>query len=362
VRPRILFSNVGIDTNVFNEHDDPKEDFTATVTPALDAALRIGFARITGTTLSDFVYYRDFADERSADPSVQGRAEFELGRFKPYVLGSAMRTEARLNREIDERALRTAKTYGAGVDVKVATRTTLGLRFREEQARFDEDETFRGVNLSQTLDNNVRYLEGTIGFELTPITTFSVIVSREEALFEFTPIRDSETLRITPTLAFSPMGLINGSASFGYRRFEGKNPELPEYSGFVAAGNVTALVADRVKLETRFLRDVQYSYEQQTPYYLLNSLRVTGTTPIAGAFDMRLTGGLEGSSYRALGGATVEGKDHFVVYGAGTGYRFGTDARLGIDVEILERTSERDPAFEYRATRIFASFTWGATK
>jgi hypothetical protein len=42
VRPRIVFANVGVDNNVFNEFENPKSDFTATISPDLDLSIRPG--------------------------------------------------------------------------------------------------------------------------------------------------------------------------------------------------------------------------------------------------------------------------------------------------------------------------------
>ncbi|PYR78775.1 MAG: hypothetical protein DMF86_05160, partial [Acidobacteria bacterium] len=53
--PSMTFTNVGIDTNVFNEPVDPKRDFSATVTPKIDARLRVRSLRVTGSTSIDTV-------------------------------------------------------------------------------------------------------------------------------------------------------------------------------------------------------------------------------------------------------------------------------------------------------------------
>ena len=44
--PSVALTNLGIDTNVFNEVDDPKSDFTFTVSPQVDASLRLRRARL----------------------------------------------------------------------------------------------------------------------------------------------------------------------------------------------------------------------------------------------------------------------------------------------------------------------------
>ena len=124
------------------------------------------------------------------------------------------------------------------------------------------------------------------------------MVSKEETRFDLSPLRNSDTLRVVPTLTFSPLGLITGTASIGYRRFNGLDPSLPDYSGLVSAGSIGILFVSRYKLDTTFTRDVRYSYEDDLPYYLVTGGRATLAVQAFGEFELRVLGGRESMAYR----------------------------------------------------------------
>jgi hypothetical protein len=358
-RPRLLFSNVGIDNNVFNEHTNPKKDFTATVSPDLQISLHPDRFRFTYTSGTDLVYFRKYTSERSRNTTAAVRADVDLTWLKPFASFSAANTNARPNAEIDSRVRHRPRTYTAGTTVKVASRTSIGLLGRRTRETFDE-RRFRGEDLARSLNTEVTAYESSFNVELTPLTTFSIVAVKEEQRFERAPERNADSIRVAPTFTFSPLGLVTGSASFGFRRFNGLDPTLPDYSGFVSTGTVGFLFYDQYKLDTTFTRDVRYSYERALPYYLVGGIRATLAAQTFGPLDLRIMGGRESMDYRALDGVGAPGEDRLVLYGAGLGFRLGTRARFAVDAEFSHRSSERDESREYRNRRIVALLNWGA--
>jgi hypothetical protein len=358
-RPALMFKDVGIDNNVFNEPTNPKRDFTSTFTPALEVSTHPGRARLTYTTATDFVYFQKYTAERSRNTSMGGRAEMDLSWLKPFASFSAAVTSARPNSEIDARVRHEPRTYTAGTTVKIASRTSIGILGRRTTETYDENAFFRGQDLARALNTTMRAYESSVNFELTPFTTFSIVGGKEEQRFEHAPERDADSIRIAPTLTFSPLGLITGSASFGYRRFNGLDPSFPDYSGFVSSGSVGVLFYDRYKVDTTFTRDARYSYERTLPYYIVSGVRAALSAQTVGPIDLRLLGGHEALSYRALAGGTVPARDRVLVYGGGVGYRIATRARFAVDAEFSHRLSERDESREFRNHRLVALLTWG---
>ena len=59
LNPTLALTNAGIDTNIFNdaEADQPKRDFTLTVTPQADVWLRMGRTWLMGNIKEDIVWY-----------------------------------------------------------------------------------------------------------------------------------------------------------------------------------------------------------------------------------------------------------------------------------------------------------------
>jgi hypothetical protein len=358
--PRVSFTNVGIDYNVFNERTNPKRDFTFVAVPDLEVALHPGRLRLTYTTGAEFVYFREFTSERSVNRRFGGTADLDLTMLKPFATVSFAHTSARPNAEIDVRARHHPRIFTAGTRLKLATRSEMVFTVREARDTYDEGLEFRGVELARTLDQKTRAYDTAFNVALTPFTTVGLVVSAEREEFRNSPLRNSETLRIAPKVTFSPLGLITGSASVGYRRFRGVDPTLPDFSGLVSTGTVGILFVGRYKLDTTFTRDVQYSYEDIVPYYLVTGVRGTLAMQSVGLLELRALGGRESMDYKAGAGTPSAGADRLLSYGAGAGYRIGRRARIVVDLEFVHRTSSRDLSREYRNQRIAASLTWGA--
>lgn len=360
IRPRLLFSNVGVDYNVFNEHTDPKRDFTFTTAPDVEVSVHPGRLRVAYTSGSEFVYFHKYTSERKVNRSFSARADLDLGMLKPFASMSSAHTSARPNSEIDLRARHHPRTYAGGTSLKLASRTSIAFSARRSTDFYDDGFEFRGVDLSKSLDNETMGYESSLNLELTPFTTVSLVAGKDRQRFDHDPVRNADSIRVAPTVTFSPLGQITGTASVGYRRFRGIDPALPDYSGFVSSGAIGLILGGQYKLDTSFTRDVRYSYEESLPYYIVSGGRATLAVQTAAALDVRFTAGRESMNYRALAGATSPGTDLQTVYGAGVGYRIAERLRLVLEAEFTHRTSERDESREYRNKRLVTTLNWGA--
>ena len=360
LKPRLALTNVGFDNNVFNESTDPKRDFTFVASPDLEVSVQPGRLRLAFTTGTEFVYFREYTSERSVNRNFAGRAELDLTILKPFVSVSSGQTSSRPNAEIDIRARHHPRLYTAGTRLKVASRSELVLTAREVRDSYEDGVEFRGVELARTLDQRTRGYDAAFNVALTPFTTTGLVVTREEERFDHSPLRDSDSWRIAPTVTFSPLGLVTGTASAGYRQLNGIDPSMPDYEGVIASGSVGILFVSRYKLDTVFTRDVRYSYEETLPYYLVTGVRATLAAQAVGRLEVRALGGRESMTYRARDVVTVPGRDRLTSYGAGLGYRVGERARVVLDLEIFRRTSTVDPVRAYRNQRLTAGLAWGA--
>jgi Putative beta-barrel porin 2 len=359
--PTLAVTNLGIDDNIFNDATDPKRDFTMTVTPRLQSRFRTGKVLLSGTVATGLVYYQTYDDERSIDYTADGRVDVDLGWFQPYALASLLDTRERLNVELDDRAPRTQTAFAAGARMLLSPKTGIVVDFRQAGLDFAEGTTFDGVPLSQSLNSTTKTLEGGLEFYLTPLTTFSVVASRQTDRFDQALEKDADTFRILPTIRMEAPAIIRGSLAVGYRRFSAIDPETPDYGGLVMQGSLTHTFGEQTKVDLSLSRDVQYSFEETEPYYLTTGLRVVLTQQLGGAFDLRAIVGRDRLDYReeATSGVPNDSRvDRASVIGAGAGYRFQSNLRTGVDVEYAKRTSEV-PNRQYDRTRVFASMTYG---
>jgi hypothetical protein len=362
INPALVVRDVGVDNNVFNENTDPKSDFTFTVTPRADVIFQPRRLKFTYSTAVDYVYFQKYTTERGTNQSSQVRVDFDLGRLRPFASVGGANTRARYNQEIDARARHSDRTYSGGLGIQVASRTSVTFAARRTTTDFEQGSTFRGEDLARAFNSRLDAFDGTLGLQLTPITSLSLVVTEERQRFDLADDRDSDTLRITPTVTFSPGGLLNGSAAVGYRHFNGRSPSLPDFSGIVAVVNVGATIMGRHRLDTSFARDLRYSYETETPYYLTTGGTATLTTQISGPFDVKLTGTRQALDYRqttGMGIAATAGDDVYTAYGAGVGYRIRQRFRVGLNADWSHRKSDRAAERAFRNNRLFATVTWG---
>lgn len=356
--PTLVLRGIGIDDNVFNEAENPKRDFTFTAVPHLETVLRPPRTHLSFRTGAEFVYFRDYADERHINRTVGARVEFDLTRFHPFAAATATRFRERPSAEIDLRARNRTRSYTAGVRLPFGPVVSATVAARRQTSRYDPGQEFRGSDLDLELNSETRGIDGTLAFQVTPITAVSVIVSRDEDRFELSRLRDSDSLRVSPTVTFTPLGAFSGSAFVGWRRFDAADPAIADYSGLVAGGTVGVHIVDRYHVEASFSRDVRYSYERATPTYLWLSGRGALRMDLFGGVDVRLGGGRDVIDYRArLDADGLVPRDTVVSYGGGVGYSIGQRLRLAVDGERSTRRSAL-PLRGYTGNRVFGSLTW----
>jgi hypothetical protein len=359
LRPSVSITNIGNDSNVFNDADNPQEDFTATAVPRLVARVRGGRLLLSYNSAAEIVYFRKFTSERSVNTTTDLRLDGNFGRLQPYVSAGWVATKERLNSEVDVRSPRTQQAYAAGVRMLLASRTAVVVSARRLAVDFDEAARFRGVDLSRTLNSRTDSVDAGLQLLLTPLTTFSMTASLQRDRFDAAPERDSDTLRLLPALQFDPTSLIRGSLAVGYRRFRPLTPELPDYSGLLVQAGLGYTLLARTKFDVDAVRDVQYSFEDLEPYYLSTGGRLTVTHQLVGPLDLQAFGGRQSMAYRQRQLPGAARRDHVETYGGGAGYRLRDNLRLGVTWESHRRTSALDER-EYVRRRVYASLTYGS--
>ncbi len=357
--PKLELRDVGLDSNVFNDAEGAREDFTATIRPSLDAAMRVGIARVVYRSWMDLVYFHKYTDERSVNRFGEVRAELRFTRFVPYVSIGGLDTRERPNTEIDLRADRTTQTRTAGAALAVLPSTAIVAGFQRHTVTFDPQQPFRGVDLGEQLNSQRDSLEGGLRFALTPLTTLLLTGAVEDATFPLSPDRDSESWRASLRFEFDPTALISGTASVGYRDFSPANPVMEGYRGVVAQVTARYAPGSQTLISVQYMHDLEYSVEEEQPYYVINGVGVTLTQRIAGPFDVQVTGRRDRLNYRRLLDATAEaGADTTSTAAGGIGYRIGQSSRLGVTLEFTKREAQRaDRSYDRR--RILASMAHG---
>src|SRR5688572_7361999 len=137
--PSVALTNFGVDTNVFNEVDDPKQDFTFTASPRVDAWFRAGRSRTAIQGSLDLVYFQKYLSERSVDGAVTARLELRGNRVTPWAAGGFASGRQRVGYEIDLRSRQVTKDVALGVEGRLTAKTRVELSAALTEYSFDGD-------------------------------------------------------------------------------------------------------------------------------------------------------------------------------------------------------------------------------
>ena len=360
LNPTVALANIGIDENVFNESTNPKRDFTMTLSPKTDWWLPFAGTWFNGVVSEDLVWYDQYSSERSANTTLGAGWKAPLSISTLDVGARRTWTQDRPNLEIDERAARTQKSYSALVSVHVLTDTYLDFAAKTEQTRFDEDEVFNGVSLSDELNRNVTTFGLGITQKLTPFTALTLGARRQQDRFQIDPLRDMDSIHATATVRFDPLALIAGTFAVAYSDFSPRSATVPAYSGVTFTGDLSYVPRDTTRFKVGAQRGLEYSYDSTEPYYVQTALNVEFAQQIIGPFDVVARVGRARLDYRSQTDVSPRAPnqpDEVNSFGGGIGYHIGRSLRLGFNADMIRRVSP-DPTREYDRPTYGASVTY----
>ena len=358
VNPRLSLSNLGIDSNVFNTLGDPQRDFTFTLSPGTELFLRTGRGLLSFSGGAEFVYFQQFDTERSLNSNARGQYEFRFNRLRPFASASTLNTKQRPGYEIDVRARHSETEFRVGTDFRFMSKTTARLEFRHLTYSFAGDAVFAGRPLGQELNRTLRAVDLSWRQRLTALSTWITRVSRETERFEFEDARNSDSFRVSSGFELGRFALIRGSAFAGYRKLTpAAGGILPEFSGVTADVDVSYTAPTQTRLGIAVDRDVQFSYDTRTPYFVQTGWTASLTQRVTGRWDLQLTGGRDRLAYQSTNPIDAR-KDFVGRFGGGIGYAVRDQVRASFDVNSLYRSSEL-PGREYGGIRAGLSVTYG---
>ena len=364
VTPALQLKEMGVDSNVFNEPGSTARDFTINLAPGAQLALPIGRRALVESTLAaNLVYFQRYASQRSVNPNASVRV---TGFFRRLTLaggGGYLNTHERMNQEIDARAGRTDKSAHAAFDIRVVPKFSVGLSGVVSHADYAEGLFFRGVNLRESLANDLWNAAMGVKYIATPLTSLGVRGEMESTRFPFSPLKNADSVRVTSGVVFKPRALISGSAFVGIRRFKPLSADVPEFRGLVAAISLRYSVRSATAFALTLDRDVQYSYEQLEPYFVSTAVGASIRRQLFGPFDTTVGTQWFQHRYRDVLTSPVPNDlvrvDVIRNYSGDVGYRFGRKSRVGVGVSYWSRDSNRADFAVYEGFRAATTLTYG---
>lgn len=363
MNPSLSLTDVGVDTNIFNDADEqnPKRDVAMAVVPQSDFWMRFGRTWLTGNARQDLLWFRDYRDERSANAQYRAGWLVPLTRVSLLIDGAWLRAKERPGLEIDARAERREGAASGALEVRALSRTLLGGRLERRDIRFASTAVFGGQRLQEQLNRVRTTAAATLRHEATPMTSLVAEATVFTDRFTYSPDRDADSTQMSGGLRFDPAALIKGSVFVGYRKFSPASPDVPAFTGTTLNADVSYVAPTSTRFAVQGVRDVEYSFENSQPYYLITGVSGSLTQRILGPLDVQGRGGVRTLAYRnriAALDAPPDRRDRVVTVGGGFGYRVGHDLRVSLDVEHHRRTSIVSQR-NYDGIRYGVSVSWG---
>jgi hypothetical protein len=357
--PVISLRDVGTDSNVYNDGESPKEDFTYTFRSRLFAVVPIGSTRFMGTASGDFVHFQTYSDQSTLNGYFSGRYDIVEGRIRPFVSATFATYSERQGMEIDARARQTQTMLMFGSDVELTSITSLTAWVQRENTSWDRGEFYDGVSLAHQLNSTADLAAVGAKFRFTPLTTVTAVAELQRERFDTAPERDADSLRIAPSVEFENGAAFTGHAQGGFRVFRPLSTALEGYAGFVASAGLRYEISDVTRLHLDGGHDIEYSYDPLQPYYLETSIRFR--------IVQRIVGPVEGVGiverwqlrHQRVGGRSFNGRlEDTTTFGGGVGFRMSREMELTFTIDRTERTSS-DPGRSYERHRVLASINYG---
>jgi hypothetical protein len=358
--PQIALRDAGTDSNVFNEPTAPRSDLTYSVTPRLYAVVPIGNTRFVGTGVGDLVYYRTYEDQRSLTTMLEGRYEVTSPGFRPFATVGFVSRGDRQGFEIDQRARSSQTSVSAGADIDLTSRMALTAWASRSKTAYDKDEEYLSVSLADQLDHQADAIAAGARFRVTPLTTVVLTAQLHRALFEQSPLRNADSLRVTPAVEFDSGAAITGDAKAGYLSFSPRDATLAGYQGFVASARLHYTLLSVTRFDVGVNRDVSYSYDPIQPYYLESGGTVRVAQRLLGPMEIIAIGERRELRNQRIGGTSFDGRREVTTtIGGGVGFQIQREMRFALTYERTTRTSSESVSRNYERRRVLASINYG---
>jgi hypothetical protein len=353
-------TNVGWDSNVFrvDKQQNPTGDVIMTVSPALQATLRLQHLRISARGDVDLIYYREVSQFRSVDTADDAQVDVPLGRVTPYVGGNWSNARHRRNFEIDLPIRRVDWSWVAGVDVKLSGKTSIGVLRRQSREDFQGETVYLDSDLSRYLGATTIIQGLRFRYAATPLTTFGVDVEQDRSEFAFAPERNADGTRVVATATFRPLAMLSGSVQVGVRRRTFKDNGAPPFQGLVSRVDLAYTLLGRTRFAVSGERGLTYSYRPDQRDYLQTGMALTITQRVANPWDVTGSIGRYDLVYGLDGFGRSASTERVIMYRLGIGYHIKR-ARVGFDVGRQKRDSDFSGARSYEDTRIASSVSYG---
>ncbi len=354
VAPGLTIHAIGHDDNVFDEVDDPKEDWVVAGTPDVSVFTRLRFLQGSFYFGSDMQYYHRYESERAIGHNLRGRIDVLLSRLAPFVGGGTTQTRTRPNGEIDVRADVLADEFSAGISYELSANAKVYGAVIE--TRNDLRDAFQsGVNLQESLSRSGTHYQGGLRTDLTPLLSMTLSGGLQRDEFQYSPERNGESRIASVAFTFDAAAVISGIATIGYQDYQPVDPLVTPFRGVTGSGFITYPFLEIGRLNLGYKRATEYSFEVAEAYYLENTVTLIYTHRLFGEVDAQ---GLAARSFFDYGNreGSEPRRDSLETYNGNLGYNLRNRTRISANYEYARRRSPEIASRNYIRRRVYLSW------
>jgi hypothetical protein len=360
--PAISLMNVGIDSNVFNESHNPKQDYTAALRPRVTGWLHLGRALLSVEGQGEALYFQKYVSERSVNGSGTGTLAVRANRLGVFLGAGYGSTRQRSGFEIDTRARTTNSDVFAGATVRLFGKTSLVARALRRKIQFDENADNLGTSLSQALDREERTATASLEYSLTPLTTVRLSADVQQDRFAHLLSRDTRSFRLAPGIDFRPNSHVSGGAMVGFRRVEPADAGMRPFSGLVGSADLAYTFRGLTRVGVQSLRDVQYSFDPSQEYYVLSGAVGSISQALGQTWGVSVRAGRQYLTYHTRPNTVLNQRasvDMVKIYGGSIFWRVTPEMQTGVNADYQNRRSPEFRQGGYEGLRVGLFISYG---
>jgi hypothetical protein len=346
IQPSLVISNAGVDSNVLYSPNEPIKDFTITAGPAGTVYVPIHRKFVLSAYGSpQYVWYSKTDRERTWNYYFNGAAQLSLKNVFFSLEGNYSDARERWNTEIDIRPRRKEEGYGGSVLVKAAWKTSFSLGYRT--VKYDYQSVIYGdsFDVRERLNRKESYANFSMFYQASTQRRFFLDFEYGQYEFEFTTqaaIGNSRSGAAFAGLEFSPLGRrVRGRIRVGYKKFDIRNPEVPDNGGIVGDSQLSVRLAKPFVIRGSYVRDVRFSLWYDNPYYVESRPGAGVSLYLLRFLRLDYDYSLGRNRYPVVGGGGPDVKrlDEYSIHSAAVYFRIKKSVALGFIASLWARKS-----------------------
>lgn len=354
--PGLTIHELGYDSNVFDEPENARSDYVASLQPDVSAFALLRFAKLSGYGGGDLRYYRDYSSERSTGFAWRGRADILLSRLRPFVAGGQTKTRTRPNGEIDVRADRRQMEVSGGVAFDVSRYGQVYAAANRLTNEF-QDALERNVDLGESLNRNGYEYSVGIRSELTPLLAATFYGAYSEDRFSEIEGRNASTRSLNVSLRFGAEAIIAGSAAIAFEDFKPEDPLVKPFRGITGRAGLTYSFMEVGRVSVTVSRSNEFSFDAAEAYYVENTVSLSYTNRLVGDVDAQVFGSKSIFQY-GFTERSPDRQDELDSIGAGVGYNLPNRTRISLNFDYSRRRSLQLRERNYDRQRVYLAWTF----